>query len=56
MSERFTIERCRENFNRAVRRALHIKFEGINNNDEAFPVEMGRYAACYRERFNRAIW
>ena len=54
MSERYTIERCRENYKRAVARALNMKFDGINNNDAPFPVELGRYSACYRERFNNA--
>ena len=56
MSERYTIERCRENYKRAVARALNMKFENVNNSCDPFPVEMGRYSACYRERFNRGVF
>ena len=52
MSERYSIDRCRENFKRAVKRALAIKFDNLRNNSEEFPVEYGRKQACYRERYH----
>ena len=52
MSERYSIERCKENFHRAVKKALAMKFDSMRNNAEEFPVEYGRKQACYRERYH----
>jgi hypothetical protein len=56
MSSKYTIERCRENYKRAVARALNMKFEGIQNNEYPFPVALGNHSSLYREQYHRGFY
>ena len=56
MSAKYTIERCRENYKKAIARALNMKFEGMNNSQYPFPVALGNLSSLYREQYHGGIY
>jgi len=53
MSAKYTIERCRENYEKAIKRVANMVIVDRNDVDgKPFDFELGRSSSLYREQYH----